>query len=106
MTQIIIVNDTGAQIASPTEITLDGVLAGSAIKKINSGSLLLLGGKAASALTSTQTTIAATATAPTADLGNYVYLSASNKIKLGFDLEEYHMLILNVVLENDLVRTD
>ena len=103
MTQIIVINDTGAQIESPTTITLDGVNRVPPIESINSGALVMMGSAATSLATST--VLESTATAPAGDLGNYVYLESENEIKLGVDMEMYHMLVLDVVLVNELVRT-
>jgi len=103
MTQIILINDTGTTISAPAEITLDGVNKVPPIRYINSGALVMMG----SAATSLATTIvlAATATAPASAVGDYAYRSASNKIKLGVDMETWHLLVLDVELEDDYVRT-
>lgn len=106
MAQIIVINDTGAQIASPTVITLDGVNKVPPVRYVNSGALVMMGtGSTTVASQATSTVLASTATAPTADVGNYVYRASDKTIKLGVDMEMYHMLVLDVELEDEYVRT-
>ncbi len=103
MTQIIVVNDTGAQIAAAAAITLDGVFAGPPIAEIISASLVNFsdGTIAATTKAATPTAITATATAPTS--GNYVYLATDKSIKLGVTMDVWQILVLNVRLEGELV---
>lgn len=102
MTQIIVVNDTGAQIAVGTEQTLDGVFAGAPVAEIRSASLVNFIPTSTTVLAGAATPTAITATAAYG-AGNYVYLSANNKIRLGVTMDVWQILILNVRLEGELV---
>ena len=104
MTQIIVVNDTGAKIDAASTITLDGVNAAPPIKKIRNASLVnLYNGSTTAAPAATPTALAETASAPTS--GNYAYLESENEIKLGVDMQTYQILVLDVLLVNEIVRT-
>ena len=102
MTQIIVINDTGAQIAAAATITLDGVNTAPPIKKIRNASLVNLYNESATTSSATPTALAETATAPTS--GNYAYLASENTIKIGVTMDVYQILVLDVVLVNELIR--
>lgn len=101
MAQIIVINDTGAQIAGGTVITLDGVNNVPPVRYINSGALVMMGTKATSLATTV--VLASTASAPSS--GNYIYRASANTVQLGADMETYHMLVLDAELEDELIRT-
>lgn len=101
MTQIIVINDTGAQIEAAAEITLDGVNKVPPVRYINSGSMIMLGSAATSL--ATPVVLASTASAPSS--GNYIYRSADNKVQIGVAMETWHMLVLDAELEDEYVRT-
>jgi len=101
MTQIIVINDTGAQIGITTGVTLDGINNVPPIKKVRTGSLIMLG----SAATSLATPVVLAETAAVPSTGNYVYLSAENKVMLGVTMDTWQVLVLDVVLKDELIRT-
>lgn len=101
MAQIIVINDTGAQIAAAAVITLDGVNKVPPVRYINSGGMVMMGSAATSLATSV--VLAATASAPSS--GNYVYRASGKTVKLGVAMETWHMLVLDVELEDEYVRT-
>lgn len=103
MTQVIVINDTGAQIAVAGTITLDGINNVPPIEKIRTGSLVNLYAYAASAHTATPTALAETATAPTS--GNFAYLASENTVKIGVTFDQFQILVLDVVLKDELIRT-
>ena len=104
MAQIIVINDTGSAISATTAIDLDGVNKVPPVRYINSGALVSLGtGSTTTVTVPGQTTLASTASAPSS--GNYVYRESATEVKLGVDMEVYHMLVLDVELENEYVRT-
>jgi len=104
MTQIIVINDTGGSITAQTDITLDGINNVPPIKKVRTGSLVnLYNGSTSAAPAATPTVFAETAASPSS--GNYVYLSAENKVQLGVAMKTYQMLVLDVVLKDELIRT-
>lgn len=101
MTQIIVINDTGAQIAAGATITLDDVNVADPIEAITKASLLNLYNAAATLASATATIIAATLTY---GAGDFVYLDAINKIRLGVAMETYQILVLNVRTRGEIVR--
>lgn len=103
MAQIIVINDTGAQIAAAAVITLDGVNKVPPVRYVNSGALVTMYNKAATTTSATTVVLAATASAPSS--GNYAYRASDKTIKLGVAMETYHMLVLDVELEDEYVRT-
>lgn len=103
MTQVLITNDTGADIAAGTTVTLDGVFGIPDVEEIVSGSLInLYDGSTTAGNAATPTTIAATTTYKA---GNYVYLASPNTIKLGVVWKQYQLLLLNVNLKDEVIRT-
>lgn len=106
MTQLIVVNDTGNQIAANTHQELDGVFAGNPIAEIISASLINLwdgttNSTGANTLRASPTAFVATATHGT---GDYVYLNPTGTgIKLGRTFDVYQILLLNVRLEGEKV---
>jgi len=104
MAQIIVINDTGAQIAAAAEITLDGVNKVPPVRYVNSGSIVnMYNGSTTAAPAATPTVLASTASAPAS--GNYAYRASDNTIKLGVAMETYQILVLDVELEDEYVRT-
>lgn len=104
MTQVIIINDTGATIAAAATITLDGVNKVPPVRYINSGVIVnLYNGSTTAAPAATATVLASTASAPTS--GYYAYRITDNTIKIGKDIEVHQMLVLDVELEDEYVRT-
>ena len=101
MTQIIVINDTGAKILKTATITLDGVNNVPPVRYINSGALVMMG----SAATSLATSIVLAATSSAPSTGNYAYRASDTTITLGVDMETWHMLVLDVELEDEFVRT-
>lgn len=101
MTQIIVINDTGAQIAAAGTITLDGINNVPPVKKIRTGSLIMLG----SAATSLATPVALAETASAPSSGNYAYLASETTVKIGVTFDQHQLLVLDVELKDELIRT-
>ena len=101
MAQIIVINDTGAQIAAAATITLDGVNNVPPVRYINSGALVMMG----TAATSLATTVVLASTASAPSSGNYAYRATATTISLGVAMETWHMLVLDVELDDECVRT-
>lgn len=102
MTQIIVINDTGAQIPGATEITLDGVNKADPIEEILAAELINFCCADTTAATAIPTTITVTTVAPTT--GYNISKVAINKIQLGIALETYQVLVLNVRTRGEIVR--
>ncbi len=102
MTQIIVVNDTGAQITAGTVQTLDGVMAGAPVAEIISASLVNFNDGTIAATTKSATPTAITATA-SYGAGDYVYLATDKTIRLGVTMDVWQILVLNVRLEGERV---
>ena len=103
MTQIIVLNDTGADIAAAAAITLDGVNNVPPVEKVISASLVNMYNADATLVSATPTALAETATVPAS--GNYVYLSADNELKLGVKMAQSQTLVADVLLKGELIRT-
>lgn len=104
MTQIIVINDTGADITAADVIALDGVNNVPPVVKVISASLVnMYNGSTTAAPAATPTALAETAAAPTS--GNYVYLKSENEIQLGIAMRPFQTLVMDVLLKGELIRT-
>lgn len=103
MTQIIVINDTGADITAGDAITLDGVNNVPPVAKVISAALVNMYNAGATLVSATSTALAETAEAPAS--GNYVYLESENEIKLGVVMKQFQTLVVDVLLKGELVRT-
>lgn len=101
MTQILVINDTSAQIA-PGDILLDGINQVPPVEEILHAVLMNMYNCA-------DTTQCATPTIMTvldATIAGYnVSLESATSIAIGVAMETYHVLVLNVRLKGEIVRT-
>ena len=103
MTQIIAINDTGITIAAAGLIMLDGVNNVAPIKKIRSASLINMFDTGVSIISATPTALVETAV--TTPSGLFVNLASENAVRIGVTMKPFQVLVLDVVLKGEFVRT-